>query len=113
MTQSLAWVVRMLSELETNVVSVERVNEYSGIQTEKELESEKTPAKDWPTRGLSRSENNGHEHFNVCCLLLRFKVHNITFWSTKCLLHEENKRMCLVVMHFSHIFNDVVECGIQ
>ena len=33
-TQSLNWMVRMSSDLETNVVSVERVKEYSETPTE-------------------------------------------------------------------------------
>lgn len=33
-TQSLTWLVRMMSDLETRIVSVERVKEYSSVQTE-------------------------------------------------------------------------------
>lgn len=33
-TQTLNWLVRMTSELETNIVAVERVNEYSLIENE-------------------------------------------------------------------------------
>lgn len=33
-TQTLNWMVRMTSELETNIVAVERVKEYSEIPTE-------------------------------------------------------------------------------
>ena len=33
-TQTLNWLVRMTSELETNIVAVERVSEYSVLETE-------------------------------------------------------------------------------
>lgn len=33
-TQSLNWTVRMASEVETNTVSVERILEYAGMETE-------------------------------------------------------------------------------
>lgn len=33
-TQTLNWLVRMNSELETNIVAVERVSEYSEIENE-------------------------------------------------------------------------------
>jgi len=33
-TQSLNWMVRMSTDLETNIVSVERINEYSETPTE-------------------------------------------------------------------------------
>ena len=36
-TQVLNWMVRMSSELETNVVAVERVKEYTEIPTEVQL----------------------------------------------------------------------------
>lgn len=33
-TQTLNWLVRMTSELETNIVAVERVSEYSELENE-------------------------------------------------------------------------------
>ena len=51
-TQALSWVVRMYSELEVNVVSVERVNEYSELVTECALVSSTPPSADWPQKGL-------------------------------------------------------------
>uniref|UniRef100_A0A158Q7H0 Multidrug resistance-associated protein 1 n=1 Tax=Elaeophora elaphi TaxID=1147741 RepID=A0A158Q7H0_9BILA len=52
-TQTLNWAVRMASELETNVVAVERIREYTDIPTEG-LASENlahTPPRDWPNKG--------------------------------------------------------------
>ncbi|XP_074649425.1 multidrug resistance-associated protein 1-like isoform X1 [Tubulanus polymorphus] len=51
-TQTLNWMVRMTSELETNIVSVERVKEYSEIPIEAEwVNEDNRPPKDWPHSG--------------------------------------------------------------
>ena len=51
-TQSLNYVVRMASELETNIVAVERIKEYSETPTEAPpiIESHRPPH-DWPSEG--------------------------------------------------------------
>ncbi|XP_076122347.1 multidrug resistance-associated protein 1 isoform X2 [Alosa pseudoharengus] len=63
-TASLNWLVRMSSELETNIVAVEKVKEYG--DTEKEaswrLESSKLPS-GWPTVG----------HIEICNFGLRYR----------------------------------------
>lgn len=51
-TMSLNWMVRMTSDLESNIVAVERVKEYSETQTEAPWEVlEKKPPPDWPSLG--------------------------------------------------------------
>ncbi|KAM9817691.1 ATP-binding cassette sub-family C member 3 [Neosynchiropus ocellatus] len=51
-TMSLNWMVRMTSDLENNIVAVERVKEYSETQTEAPWEVEdKKPPPDWPMLG--------------------------------------------------------------
>ncbi|XP_076024056.1 ATP-binding cassette sub-family C member 3 isoform X2 [Genypterus blacodes] len=51
-TMSLNWMVRMTSDLESNIVAVERVKEYSETKTEAPWEVEdKKPPPDWPTEG--------------------------------------------------------------
>ncbi|XP_054612920.1 ATP-binding cassette sub-family C member 3 isoform X6 [Dunckerocampus dactyliophorus] len=51
-TMSLNWMVRMTSDLENNIVAVERVKEYSETQTEAAWEVEdKKPHADWPMKG--------------------------------------------------------------
>ncbi|KAE9548400.1 hypothetical protein FO519_008381, partial [Halicephalobus sp. NKZ332] len=50
-TQILTWVVRMTGELETNVVAIERIKEYSETPTEAALETGFKLPKDWPIRG--------------------------------------------------------------
>lgn len=65
-TQTLNWFVRQQSEIETHIVSVERVKEYAEIPTEK-YESEdntsvqaadtKTASDTWPEQGLVKFDN--------------------------------------------------------
>ncbi|XP_075435703.1 ATP-binding cassette sub-family C member 3 isoform X3 [Ascaphus truei] len=51
-TMSLNWMVRMTSDLETNIVAVERVMEYSETETEAPWTiEEKRPPKEWPSKG--------------------------------------------------------------
>ncbi|XP_012669991.1 ATP-binding cassette sub-family C member 3 isoform X2 [Clupea harengus] len=51
-TMSLNWMVRMTSDLESNIVAVERVKEYSETQPEAPWEVEdKKPPSNWPPQG--------------------------------------------------------------
>ncbi|MGH0163405.1 UNVERIFIED_CONTAM: hypothetical protein FKN15_051191 [Acipenser sinensis] len=51
-TMSLNWMVRMTSDLESNIVAVERVKEYSETETEAPwIVPDKRPPEDWPTQG--------------------------------------------------------------
>ncbi|PIK33253.1 ATP-binding cassette transporter subfamily C member C1 [Apostichopus japonicus] len=51
-TQTLNWMVRMTSELETNIVAVERIKEYTEIETEAAMDiPEKKPDDSWPPAG--------------------------------------------------------------
>ncbi|XP_017339262.2 ATP-binding cassette sub-family C member 3 isoform X2 [Ictalurus punctatus] len=51
-TMSLNWMVRMTSDLESNIVAVERVKEYSETPPEAPWEVEdKKPSSDWPSEG--------------------------------------------------------------
>ena len=51
-TQSLNWIVRMTVEVETNIVSVERVLEYSCLKSEAaEIIPDHRPPQDWPQQG--------------------------------------------------------------
>ncbi|XP_077114465.1 ATP-binding cassette sub-family C member 2 [Ranitomeya variabilis] len=51
-TQTLNWLVRMTSELETNIVAVERVDEYTKTENEAEWVTQQRPPQDWPDRGI-------------------------------------------------------------
>jgi len=51
-TQSLNWIVRQTVEVETNIVSVERVLEYAGLPSEApEIISKNRPPISWPSQG--------------------------------------------------------------
>jgi ABC-type multidrug transport system fused ATPase/permease subunit len=51
-TQSLNWSVRMASDMEANMVSVERVNEYTSIESEGSRHThEDEKLSDWPAKG--------------------------------------------------------------
>lgn len=51
-TQTLNWLVRMASEVETNIVAVERLKEYSDTPKEAEWTLEETkPKENWPDEG--------------------------------------------------------------
>ena len=57
-TQTLNWLVRMASELETNIVAVERLDEYSQLTMEDDWDREETaPAASWPATGNIKLEN--------------------------------------------------------
>uniref|UniRef100_A0A8C6VQ71 ABC-type glutathione-S-conjugate transporter n=1 Tax=Naja naja TaxID=35670 RepID=A0A8C6VQ71_NAJNA len=50
-TQTLNWLVRMTSELETNIVAVERLNEYTEIENEAPWVTTQRPPSQWPNNG--------------------------------------------------------------
>nr|XP_039264358.1 multidrug resistance-associated protein 1-like [Styela clava] len=57
-TQTLNWWVRQMSEMETNVVAVERVQEYAKVKNEAEWEvKENKPNREWPSEGQIEFEN--------------------------------------------------------
>uniref|UniRef100_UPI00358FC12E ATP-binding cassette sub-family C member 2-like n=1 Tax=Myxine glutinosa TaxID=7769 RepID=UPI00358FC12E len=56
-TQTLNWLVRQTSELETNVIAVERVDEYSHAETEAQWVLEQRPPPEWPKYGNIVFEN--------------------------------------------------------
>ncbi|KAJ8014351.1 hypothetical protein DPEC_G00039330 [Dallia pectoralis] len=56
-TQTLNWLVRMTSELETNIIAVERISEYTELENEADWVSGKRPSEKWPEAGRLRFEN--------------------------------------------------------
>uniref|UniRef100_A0A6Q2YIH7 ATP-binding cassette, sub-family C (CFTR/MRP), member 2 n=1 Tax=Esox lucius TaxID=8010 RepID=A0A6Q2YIH7_ESOLU len=56
-TQTLNWLVRMTSELETNIVAVERISEYTKLENEADWVSGQRPSEKWPEAGRLRFEN--------------------------------------------------------
>ena len=59
-TQMLNWLVRMTSEMETNVVAVERISEYAQLKTEAEwrrpLNERPKVEPEWPQAGVIKFE---------------------------------------------------------
>ncbi|ODV79720.1 uncharacterized protein CANTADRAFT_25606 [Suhomyces tanzawaensis NRRL Y-17324] len=57
-TQALNWIVRMTVEVETNIVSVERILEYSELTSEApEIIEDHRPSKEWPANGEIKFQN--------------------------------------------------------
>ena len=57
-TQSLNWIVRQTVEVETNIVSVERILEYARLPSEApEVISKRRPKLSWPAKGVVHFEN--------------------------------------------------------
>uniref|UniRef100_H3DGG8 ATP-binding cassette, sub-family C (CFTR/MRP), member 2 n=1 Tax=Tetraodon nigroviridis TaxID=99883 RepID=H3DGG8_TETNG len=56
-TQTLNWLVRMNSELETNIVAVERVSEYCEIENEAQWVTDNRPHDNWPKDGKLDFQN--------------------------------------------------------
>jgi len=57
-TQSLSFLVTMVSEVETNMVGVERIKEYQEIQEEAPLKMPgQDPPKEWPQYGVVKFDN--------------------------------------------------------
>ncbi|KAM7408746.1 hypothetical protein PAMA_002464 [Pampus argenteus] len=56
-TQTLNWLVRMTSELETNIVAVERVSEYTELENEAKWVTDTRPSEKWPEAGRLQFEN--------------------------------------------------------
>ncbi|KAK1333553.1 LOW QUALITY PROTEIN: hypothetical protein QTO34_005938 [Cnephaeus nilssonii] len=56
-TQTLNWLVRMTSEIETNIVAVERINEYINVENEAPWVTEKRPPAGWPSKGEIQFNN--------------------------------------------------------
>jgi len=54
-TQTLNWCVRMVSDLETNIVAIERIDAYSNLESEAPLKvlptDDELKLADWPTEG--------------------------------------------------------------
>ncbi|XP_047558417.1 ATP-binding cassette sub-family C member 2 [Lutra lutra] len=56
-TQTLNWLVRMTSEIESNIVAVERINEYIKVENEAPWVTDKRPPPGWPSKGEIQFNN--------------------------------------------------------
>ena len=69
-TQVLNWMVRMATELETSIVAVERVDEYSKDIKEERPDYMAQVAPDWPKFGEIAIKNLDIKHVNDVYSLL-------------------------------------------
>ncbi|XP_017108716.1 multidrug resistance-associated protein 1 isoform X1 [Drosophila bipectinata] len=78
-TQTLNWLVRMTSDIETNIVSVERIKEYGETKQEApwELEADKSKPKNWPEEGRVEFQNFQVRYREGLDLVLRGVSFNI------------------------------------
>ncbi|XP_076459189.1 multidrug resistance-associated protein 1-like [Babylonia areolata] len=71
-TQTLNWMVRMTCELETNIVAVERVKEYTETTAEADWQiPDKKPAATWPDQGIIQFNNYQTRYREGLDLVLR------------------------------------------
>ncbi|AAS54536.2 AGR047Wp [Eremothecium gossypii ATCC 10895] len=71
-TQSLNWIVRMTVEVETNIVSVERIKEYAELEPEApQFIANSVPSGDWPKDGEIKFENYSTRYRPGLDLILR------------------------------------------
>ncbi|XP_060605432.1 multidrug resistance-associated protein 1-like [Ruditapes philippinarum] len=70
-TENLNWLVRMVSEFETNIVSVERVGQYTTNPTEAALHTSEPPRKEWPDRGHVQLESYSTRYREGLSLVLK------------------------------------------
>lgn len=56
-TQSLNWTVRMASDMEANMVSIERIEAYIKLDTEAAMTTGHDPPASWPTQGSVTFQN--------------------------------------------------------
>merc|ERR1719500_735471 len=70
-TQTLNWLVRMTSEVETNIVTVERLEEYSVVDTEADWEGGHKVEESWPREGKIELEGYSTRYREGLDLVLR------------------------------------------
>uniref|UniRef100_A0A8C9EWX5 Multidrug resistance-associated protein 1 n=1 Tax=Pavo cristatus TaxID=9049 RepID=A0A8C9EWX5_PAVCR len=131
-TAYLNWLVRMTSDLETNIVAVERVKEYAEMEKEAEWSIEESaPASTWPEEGKIQFQGFGLRYREDLDLVL--KNINITinggekigllatatahvvflslfkkkFWSTCCVLHGLSIMSFYESLELAHLKNFV------
>ena len=81
MTQTLNWLVRMSSDVETNIVAVERLEEYSNVGQEADWEDggDATVKEDWPADGRIRLKGFSTRYREGLDLVLKVKKKDLTY----------------------------------
>lgn len=70
-TSSLSWIVRMTVEVETNIVSVERILDYCELKPEAPEVIEPRPPKEWPNQGRVRFDHYSARYRDNLDLVLK------------------------------------------
>ena len=71
-TNNLTWLVRATSEIETNVVSIERILEYTGNEVEAEWKQDKVKiTRSWPEKGMIEFKGYGARYRQGLDLVIR------------------------------------------
>lgn len=70
-TGTLNWLVRMTSDLETNIVAVERIQEYTGLKHEADLIGDYRPSVKWPQKGCVNFKNYSTKYRDDLDLVLK------------------------------------------
>lgn len=70
-TQTISWLVRMTSDLETNIVSVERILEYMKTKQEDKWIKSARPPGNWPTDGAIEIQNYSTKYREDTDLVLK------------------------------------------
>lgn len=74
-TQTLSWLIRMISDLETNIVSVERIVEYANNKREDLWVKEARPSDDWPKQGaISFQDYSARYRENTDLVLTKISI---------------------------------------
>lgn len=76
-TQALSWVIRSYCDIETNIVSVERVKQYIDLPQEKYVASSRSVDPTWPPKGRIEFRNYSaryREGLDLCLKNLSFTV---------------------------------------
>uniref|UniRef100_A0A5K3FWZ4 ABC transmembrane type-1 domain-containing protein n=1 Tax=Mesocestoides corti TaxID=53468 RepID=A0A5K3FWZ4_MESCO len=99
-TQGLSWFVRVSTEFETNIVSVERIKEYSELPTEAPWEvDEKKPLPQWPEGSLEfvNYSTRYREDLDLVLKSISFKIN-------------PGEKVSTVVGHVCHCFGLFPHC---
>lgn len=96
-TRNLDLLVKSFSDLETNIVSIERCLEYSKLISERASEiPENKPKSDWPSSGVIKFENYSTKYRPD----LEFVLNQVNFTISK---NEKVGKKSIMIYHFTNL----------